>query len=486
MEKIQNKDIIGFLWFKGIKREYAMQTPQQNGVAERKKGNGPNWLFDLDYLTDSMNYHNVSSENQANLHAGQQESKQDQVQKTKIDSGNSQIEDETDQDCFMNYHYGNSYSSTKKIFFQIRWLMRGSPSEEQIFLMILPRSYNKQYQKREANEEAEALRKNLEQETEILFEILKGLDLVDLPYGRRLSVQKWVYRIEDERGVVIEAIRIFLLLPHNMGFYSLLKNNNDVKRPFSLAQIDEKCFDEDRFRWFNGRATFFLGSISVKTAQYTIEYSGRPLVKDEDASDVASVSCSQISDYAGANRDRKSQQKVVNFWQEDITWQCKKQNIVATLQHEADMLLLKLPWASLMDSNQMSPKPNKNPFQPPITTRNLFHTDILNLQALISLTDDLSLRSNMAALESCPKHNMIANLEKTEGNVEFHEVIDFLQRSYIYSWLNKYSVDRRKYNGLELDKIYQEAKRLASPQETAWGKDFSNPLMVYNLPKIVG
>ncbi|GJY82114.1 hypothetical protein Tco_0494865 [Tanacetum coccineum] len=37
----------------------------------------------------------------------------------------------------------------------------------------------------------------------------------------------------------------------------------------------------------------------------------------------------------------------------------------------------------------------------------------------------------MAALESCPKHNMIAYLEKTEGKVEFHEVIDFFQRSYI-------------------------------------------------------
>ncbi|GJW07178.1 hypothetical protein Tco_1569601 [Tanacetum coccineum] len=48
------------------------------------------------------------------------------------------------------------------------------------------------------------------------------------------------------------------------------------------------------------------------------------------------------------------------------------------------------------------------------------------LEPLISLTDDLSLLSNMAALESCPKHNMIAYLEKTEGNVEFHEVIDFL------------------------------------------------------------
>ncbi|GJW06106.1 hypothetical protein Tco_1568529 [Tanacetum coccineum] len=42
-------------------------------------------------------------------------------------------------------------------------------------------------------------------------------------------------------------------------------------------------------------------------------------------------------------------------------------------------------------------------------------------RALIFLTDDLSLLSNMAALESCPKHNMIAYLEKTEGNVEFHE-----------------------------------------------------------------
>ncbi|GKC41041.1 hypothetical protein Tco_1053425 [Tanacetum coccineum] len=54
------------------------------------------------------------------------------------------------------------------------------------------------------------------------------------------------------------------------------------------------------------------------------------------------------------------------------------------------------------------------------------------LEPLISLTDDLSLLSNMAALESCPKHNMIAYLEKTEGNVKFHEVIDFLRRSYIY------------------------------------------------------
>ncbi|GKG23393.1 hypothetical protein Tco_0391429, partial [Tanacetum coccineum] len=109
---------------------------------------GPNWLFDLDYLTDSMNYHNDSEENQANLHAGQQESKQDSGTKDKIDSGYSQIEDETDQDC-IELPIWHSYSSTNK---------SSSKSDgEQIFLDGLARL---QIQEKEANEEAEALRKN--------------------------------------------------------------------------------------------------------------------------------------------------------------------------------------------------------------------------------------------------------------------------------------------------------------------------------------
>ncbi|GKD45244.1 hypothetical protein Tco_1269889, partial [Tanacetum coccineum] len=38
----------------------------------------------------------------------------------------------------------------------------------------------------------------------------------------------------------------------------------------------------------------------------------------------------------------------------------------------------------------------------------------------------------MAVLESCPKHNMVAYLEKTNGNAEFHEIIDFLTRNSIH------------------------------------------------------
>ncbi|GJX84320.1 hypothetical protein Tco_0335094 [Tanacetum coccineum] len=38
----------------------------------------------------------------------------------------------------------------------------------------------------------------------------------------------------------------------------------------------------------------------------------------------------------------------------------------------------------------------------------------------------------MDVLESYPKHNMVAYLEKTDGNTEFHEIINFLTRTYIH------------------------------------------------------
>ncbi|GJY34911.1 hypothetical protein Tco_0419380 [Tanacetum coccineum] len=53
-------------------------------------------------------------------------------------------------------------------------------------------------------------------------------------------------------------------------------------------------------------------------------------------------------------------------------------------------------------------------------------------KALISLFTTISLSSTMVVLDSCLKHNMVAYLEKTEGNAEFHEIIDFLKRSSIH------------------------------------------------------
>ncbi|GJZ93121.1 hypothetical protein Tco_0665186 [Tanacetum coccineum] len=53
-------------------------------------------------------------------------------------------------------------------------------------------------------------------------------------------------------------------------------------------------------------------------------------------------------------------------------------------------------------------------------------------KALISLLTTITLSNTMAVLDSCPKHNMVAYLEKSEGNAEFHEIIDFLKQSSIH------------------------------------------------------
>ncbi|GJX70343.1 hypothetical protein Tco_0307514 [Tanacetum coccineum] len=45
----------------------------------------------------------------------------------------------------------------------------------------------------------------------------------------------------------------------------------------------------------------------------------------------------------------------------------------------------------------------------------------------------------MAVLDSCPKHNMVAYLEKSEGNAEFHEIIDFLKRNFYTSCYSQHT-----------------------------------------------
>ncbi|GJW83546.1 putative ribonuclease H-like domain-containing protein [Tanacetum coccineum] len=134
------------------------------GKGKIQTGKGPNWLFDLDYLTDSMNYQSVRSENQANLHAGQKESNQNTGTKDKIDAGDSEKEDESNQDCF-ELPIWHSYSSTNPFVSKTDNKIGGPREEEQVFLDDLARL---QRQEKEANEEGEALRENLQQETEHL------------------------------------------------------------------------------------------------------------------------------------------------------------------------------------------------------------------------------------------------------------------------------------------------------------------------------
>ncbi|GJS93824.1 putative ribonuclease H-like domain-containing protein [Tanacetum coccineum] len=77
-------------------------------------GKGPNWLFDLDYLTDSMKYQHVTIENKANKTAGPKEANHSAGTQDNIDVGNSEMEVETLLKNTLYCHYGLLYTSTVK------------------------------------------------------------------------------------------------------------------------------------------------------------------------------------------------------------------------------------------------------------------------------------------------------------------------------------------------------------------------------------
>ncbi|GKA03702.1 putative ribonuclease H-like domain-containing protein [Tanacetum coccineum] len=154
-----------------------LRIPRQNNMYSfylenivPSKGKGPNWLFDLDYLTDSMNYQPVRSENQANKTAGPNT-------QNNIDAGNSKMEAEPGQDYFV-LPIWSSYTSTvkssetknegKKPNRDTGLKTNEEPvdKEDQAFLEELERLKR---QEKEANDAAEALRKEFAQDTEDLL-----------------------------------------------------------------------------------------------------------------------------------------------------------------------------------------------------------------------------------------------------------------------------------------------------------------------------
>nr|GEU58637.1 ribonuclease H-like domain-containing protein [Tanacetum cinerariifolium] len=221
--------------------------------------------------------------------------------------------------------------------------------------------------------------------------------LVDLPYGKRAIGTKWVYKNKnDERGIVImnkarlvtqghtqeegidyeevfapvariEAIKLFLAYASFMRFlvyqmdvksafiYSTIKEEVYVCQPlgfedpyhpdkvykvvkalYGLHQAPRACQDKyvaEILRKF--RLT------ERKSASTPID-AEKPLLKDLDGEDVdvhtyRSMIAYSDSDYAGASMDRKSTTRGCQFLGcRLISWQCKKQTVVATSSTEAE------------------------------------------------------------------------------------------------------------------------------------------------------
>ncbi|GJT79897.1 hypothetical protein Tco_1054239 [Tanacetum coccineum] len=215
---------------------------------------------------------------------------------------------------------------------------------------------------------------------------------------------------------------------------------------------------------------------------YTIE-DQKPLVKDEEASDVdvhlyrsmigslmyltasrpdimfAVCACSRFQVTPKSSHLRKYNRRLSISWQRDsISWQCKKQTIMATSTTEAEYVAAASCCGQVLwIQNQIESLRRVFDGTEALLLPTLFilwlatvSTDSAKLvplgkvctaietlkkntaKALISLSTTITLSNTMVVLESCPKHNMVAYLEKTEGNAEFHEIIDFLTRSSIH------------------------------------------------------
>ncbi|GKC57057.1 putative ribonuclease H-like domain-containing protein, partial [Tanacetum coccineum] len=140
-------------------------------------GKGPNWLFDLDYLTDSMNYQPVRSDNQANKIAGPKEANHSAGTQDNIDAGNSKMEADPAQDYFVLPIY-SSYTLTDKSAEEKNEGVKHTKDiglntneapvdqEDQAFLEEFERLKR---QEKETNDAAEVLRKEFAQSTEDLL-----------------------------------------------------------------------------------------------------------------------------------------------------------------------------------------------------------------------------------------------------------------------------------------------------------------------------
>ncbi|GJT01445.1 putative ribonuclease H-like domain-containing protein [Tanacetum coccineum] len=274
------------------------------------------------------------------------------------------------------------------------------------------------------------------------FEIQKVWVLVDLPYGKKAIGTKWVYQNKkDERGVVVRNKARLVAQGHRQeeGIDYDEMNSMGELTFFLGLQVKQKedgiFISQDKYVADILKKFDFA---NVKTASTPIE-TQKPLVKDKEANDVnvhlyrfqLTPKSFHLSDVKRIFRN--PQQEVVNFLVGDsFLGNAKSRPLWLLLLQKQSMLLLQ---AAVSKFCGFKIKCLLNLYKPISIAQFLTHSlskAHSHLQALISLLPTIYLSRKMAVLDSCPKHNMVAYLEKSEGNAEFHEIIDFLKRSSIH------------------------------------------------------
>ncbi|GJX62854.1 putative ribonuclease H-like domain-containing protein [Tanacetum coccineum] len=264
-------------------------------------GNGPKWLFDIDTLTNTINYQPVSVGNRTNGNAGlETNSDAGQGRKEKVSdqeyillpllhtssnvsSSSKEVDSSPKEDAGKNNgvkdlakegkarSHRNKFESlfgqdkddnnTYRIFTPVNTVTPSNidypidpliPDLEDTANLQDTGIFDDVYDNRDEGTEADY--NNLEivisveamQEELLQFKLLNVWTLVDLPHGKKAIGTKWVFRNKkDQRGIVvrnkarIEAIRLFLAYASFMDFsvYQM-----DVKSAFLYGTIEEEVY----------------------------------------------------------------------------------------------------------------------------------------------------------------------------------------------------------------------------------------------------
>ncbi|GJX81681.1 putative ribonuclease H-like domain-containing protein [Tanacetum coccineum] len=296
--------------------------------------NGPNWLFDIDALTKSMNYELVVAGNQSN---GIADLPFSSSLKDSPDAGfkpigeeeKKSVEHPENEDCEVPNKKEPRVNQEKDESVNIYGCVDdpNMPNLEEIV-----------YSDDDEDVDAEADMTNLDthilieaiQDELLQFKLQKIWTLVDLPYGKRAIRTKWIYRNKkDERVARIEAIRLFLAYA---SFKDFVVYQIDVKSAFRYGKIKEEvCVCQPLGFEDPEKLTVVIvktvvdeilkkfGFSTIKTTSTPMETS-KSLMKDDNAEDVDYPKDSPFdleaytdSDYAGASLDRKSITGVKNL-----------------------------------------------------------------------------------------------------------------------------------------------------------------------------
>nr|GFA67450.1 copia protein [Tanacetum cinerariifolium] len=177
---------------------------------------GPNWLFDIDALTKSMNYKPVVAGNQSNSNACTKacdDSSQDDGFQPSSDDGKKVDEDLRQESKCKNQEKEDNVNSTNNVNAAgtngVNTVCANTnkklPFDPEMPTLEDISTFNFSSDHEDDDEEASMNNLDTSMQEELLqFKLQAFWTLVDLPYGKRAIGTNWVFQNKkDERGIVI-------------------------------------------------------------------------------------------------------------------------------------------------------------------------------------------------------------------------------------------------------------------------------------------